>query len=206
MTIDDALDEQLIRLARDGRPLLGWKVGFTSERARKAVGSDARPFGHLLNVLDSGSEVDASSIKGCSIEPELCFTIDEGGSAAAVSAGFELNERRIETGDVEALIADNLINWGIVVGDSVAAVDDINAVDVTLSCNGEVRFAGVSRDHLDDHYASIERLSETLAAHGRKLEPGQRVITGAFTRFKVAAGEVWSAAYSGIGSVEVTFV
>jgi 2-keto-4-pentenoate hydratase len=44
-----------------------------------------------------------------------------------------------------------------------------------------------------------------LAAHGRALEPGHKVITGAFARFDAAAGQRWRAVYDGIGEVEVTF-
>ena len=64
------------RLA-NGATQIGWKVGLTSDRARKQVGIDDRPFGHLMQLFDSGQTLPASSVNGATIEPEMCFTIGE---------------------------------------------------------------------------------------------------------------------------------
>lgn len=224
LTLAAALDVQLGLLERKlagGEKLAGWKVGLTSERARKVLGVDERPFGHLLRVLESGSGVPTAEIAQASLEPELCFTIGrrlEGASldrdeiaagVARVSAGFEINERRPGSvrPDFCALVTDCLTQWGIVVGDGVelASAPDLGGVRCTLRCDGETVYDGISRDELDDHLDSLSRLVAALTAHGRALEPGQRVITGAFARFDAQAGQRWRADYEGIGSVEVTF-
>ena len=207
------------RLAR-GDQQVGWKVGLTSERARTAVGIDARPFGHLMHLVDSGATIPADAAAGASIEAELCFTAGERISGpdlsaadvrerlATVAAGYELNERRaVVGGDIAALIADNLTNWAIVEGEGapVADVDDIDATVVAVHCDGTERFRCVSRDEVDNPYESIARLAQTLHEHGLAIEPGQRIITGAYCRFDVAPGQTWSADYSGLGRVEITY-
>src|SRR6202008_3368656 len=111
LSLEQALEVQLGLLAQRqsaGEALAGWKVGLTSNRARTALGVDARPFGYLLasRVFPSGARVAAADIAKPSLEPEMCFTIGRrlaGGEVTReaiaagiehVSAGFELNERR----------------------------------------------------------------------------------------------------------------
>lgn len=225
LTLDQALAVQLGLLARrraEGETLAGWKVGLTSDRARKALGVDARPFGYLLasRVLASGAQLPAASIRAPSIEPELCFSVGRRlvgsdvsreqviAAIARVAAGFELNERRAGSArpDFGAMVTDCLTQWGIVEGTGVAltASADLSRVRCTLERDGEPVYQGVSQDELDDHFGSLQRLVVALAAHGQALEPGQKVITGAFARFDAAAGQRWRAVYEGVGEVEVS--
>jgi len=226
LSLAEALEVQLGLLARkerEGERLAGWKIGLTSNRARTALGVDARPFGHLLasRVFASGASVPAARIARPSIEPEMCFTVgarlsgagigrDEiAAGIARVSAGFELNERRTGSArpDFGAFVTDCLTQWGIVHGGGASLADagDLGLVRCTLLRDGEKVYEGVSRDELDDHLESLRRLVVELAAFGLALEPGQKVITGAFARFDAAAGQRWRAVYHGIGEVEVTF-
>jgi 2-keto-4-pentenoate hydratase len=225
LTLEEALAVQLRLLKVDlaaGEKLAGWKVGLTSPRARGALGADVRPFGYVLasKVIQSGGTLQADSIGGPAVEPELCFTFASGikgadvtrdqvrAAVATISAGYEINERRRGSvrPDLPAMVSDRLTQWGIVVGEGVP-VDgvDTDGIRCELKKNGEAIYPGVSRDELDDHFESLRRLVVELAPHGRGIEAGQRVITGAFARYEVHAGETWRADYSGVGSVEVTF-
>lgn len=221
LTFDEALEVQLALLDRElgrGEMLAGWKVGLTSERARRSVGADVRPFGYLLasRVYASGATIDAARVRQPSIEPELCFSfsaalsgeVSRDAVAAAVdriSAGFEVNERRAGSArpDMPAMVTNRLTQWGIVHGEGVplAQAGDLAAVRCTLTCDGEAVYEGVSGDELDDHLESIRRLSAALGTFGRGIEPGQRVITGAFARRDCAPGQVWVARYEPVGSV-----
>jgi 2-keto-4-pentenoate hydratase len=105
-------------------------------------------------------------------------------------------------------VTDCLTQWGIVAGSGVALSPELElgSVRCRLSRDGEQVYEGTSKDELDDHVESLRRLVVALAGQGRALEPGQRVITGAFARFDAAAGQRWRAEYSGIGAVEVRFL
>ena len=224
LDLDQALDVQLGLLDREvarGGGLAGWKVGLTSERARSALGVDQRPFGYVLRHLRSGARVPTGDIAHPSIEPEFCFTIGQriaGGqpsrdeiaaSVARVAAGFEINERRpgAVRPDFCAMVTDCLTQWAIVEGEGVPldGAPPLGDVRCTLFRDGEEVYTGLSRDELDEHLGSLARLAAVLAAHGRALEPGQKVITGAFARFEAKAGQQWRADYQGIGRVEIAF-
>lgn len=212
LTYEDGLAVQLCQLDRKldaGDTLAGWKVGLTSPRARKMIGADERPFGHLLRsrVFSAGDQVPVAEMREPHIEPELCFVfarpVDDPGqlhdAVGSVHAGFELNENRAgtATGDFPLTVADNMAQWGIVVGQGAdPRAVDLNTVSVELRCDGDVRFEGTSRDLLDDHWTSLARLVEVLGRHSRRIEAGHRVITGAFCRLPASAGEHWDATYS----------
>jgi len=226
LSLEQALEVQLGLLERkraQGDSLAGWKVGLTSERARTALGVDERPFGHLLasRLLESGASAPTAEIPRPAIEPEMCFTVGRRlsganpsrgellGSIARVAAGFELNAARPGSArpDFCAVVTDCLTQWGIVEGSGVdlAEAPDLGGVRCTLSRDGDPVYTGLSRDELDDHLDSLARLVAGLTAHGQALLPGQKLITGSFVRFDVAAGQHWRADYEGIGSVEVRF-
>ncbi|WP_419841017.1 2-keto-4-pentenoate hydratase [Candidatus Poriferisodalis sp.] len=196
---------------------VGWKVGLTSDRARIAVGVDERPFGHLNRVLASPAVIPSSEIRHASIEPELCFVIGDRiaghdvdpaavpARIAKVCAGFEINEARVTVGGcIALLVADNLTNWAAVQGSGalVPPATELDRCIVTVTCDGEERLACTAGDEVDNPYLSIACLAATLHRYGLALEPGQRVITGAYARFRVEAGQRWQARYAGIGDVE----
>lgn len=203
-----------------GAAQIGWKVGLTSDRARKQVGIDDRPFGHLMQRFESGASIAASAVNGATIEPEMCFTIGETieganvdpedvrKSISQVAAGYELNERRaVVGGNLAMLIADNLTNWAIVEGTGVpiSAIEDIDDTEIVLYRNGEECFRCLHKQEVDNPYVSIARLAATLDRFDLRLEEGQKVITGAYTRHQISSGEKWVAEYSNIGRVETNY-
>lgn len=213
------LEDQLTK----GEELGGWKVGLTSESARRRLGADERPFGFVLarRTLGPGTELAAAKMNRPSIETEMCFTMGRDVPAditpdrvldhvSTVQAGFELNEQR--QGSVQpdfcAMVTDCLTNWGIVAGPGVAPADAeaLSATVVSMERDGEEVFRGVSRDFVDDHTVSLCRLADQLGAHGHQLRAGQKIITGAFARFPAEAGQHWRATYQGIGSVDINII
>ena len=181
----------------------GWKVGLTSGAARDSMGEGFRPFGHIRSdrVFDSGVCIPLADLRSPGIENEFCFRLGrllEGpvsrrevlDAVESVAPAFELIERRLPPGaGSAALIADNLAQWGIVVGEE-RRLDwerfPFSAVAVSLSRDGEAVQRVAADGHIDDHFASIVALAAQLAAFGRRIEAGARIITGSFTKQAVA--------------------
>ncbi len=227
LTLEQALRAQLAvrqRKAAINGPQGGWKVGLTSERVRKRYGTDARPFGHIMadDIYESGATVPLLRFPNASLEPELCFTVgatlrgpgvtpaQARKAIAAVSAGFELNQGRAGgVKDFPLTVADNLSQWGIVVGETLQPIPaslELAKIKVTLRRGkAVVSETGGGPETIDDHFLSLSILANTLAAYGEVLAAGMRVITGSFAKVDVAAGQTWAAEFAGIGAVKVKF-
>ncbi len=225
MTIEDAEAMQLEILDRwctRGESLGGWKVGLTSGASRDAFGKGVRPFGHILRnrIIESGDELKHSVIKHCGVENELCFIIERDlvgpnvtprmarAAALRVAPAFEVNETRV-AGDVDGpcRVADNLSHWGIVVGEFQRFDPDFDfeSVSVALMRDGMEVERGDARGNIDDHFLSIAALARELAKFGRKLQAGQRVITGSLTRQSVKGASHWEADFGAFGTVSINF-
>ena len=226
LSFDEALRVQLDLLERrlaGGERLAGWKIGLTSATVRAHFGTERQPFGHILEsgVIPSPGKVALDRlVVGCGVEPELCVTMaselrgpgataaDARAAVASIAPGMEINQKRSGgVTDFELSVADNLTQWAIVQGPESPVTDefDSDALRVTMSCNGEVRADVVGRDVIDDHFVSVATLANVLAEYGRRLEAGQRLITGSFSKHDVSRGEEWCAEFAGLGACSVRF-
>jgi 2-keto-4-pentenoate hydratase len=220
------LERQLERLAQleaAGERRGGWKVGLTSGHARNAMGPGFRPFGYLLasRIYHSAATIPLAALAGGAIENELCFTLGADlagaparrqviGALATVAPAFEVAEERVpRSASAADRLADNLSQWGVVVGDSCSldwAGFDFSALRVTLSRNGVPVEKVAAAGHIDDHFDSIAALVAQLHAFGLGLQQGDRVITGSYTRQGVEAPSRWMGDFGpAIGTVTLQF-
>lgn len=227
LTIDDAEAIQLEVLDRwcnRGEPLGGWKLGMTSGSSRDAFGADVRPFGHILRnrIIDSDDELKFSVIRNCGVENELCFVMQDDlrgpkvtaararAAVRGVAPAFEVNETRIVgESDGPTRVADNLSQWGIVVGRLIIPLPenfDWDDLEVVLRHDGVEVERVCARGHIDDHFESIARLVRELDKFDRGLKAGQHVITGSFTRQSVSGPGRWDADFGALGSVAIRFI
>lgn len=223
---DEGLRRQLANLG--DRPVAGWKIGLTSGVARDSMGEGFRPFGYILadRVFASGAVIPLAPFRQgedirVGVENELCFRMgkalsgdasaDEARVAvASVAAGFEINEQRLpRDANVVDRLGDDLNQWGIVAGEDVVldfGAFDFASLSVALSLNGAVVETVAARGHIDDHFASIAALARQLGRFGRTLEAGSRVITGSYTRQRIADACRWQGDFGPeIGQVSVEF-
>lgn len=216
------LHRQLEKLDASAEKCGGWKVGLTSGRMRDSMGEGVRPFGHILRsrMFKSGVSLALSQVGDIGVENELVFEFGKSvpfratreelaECVAGVAAGFELNERRLPASATQAdRLADNLSQWGIVVGELVkdwrnADIDDLS---VSLICDGVEVERVSSVGHIDPHLDSLCSLSLILADFDRHIQAGDRVITGAFTRQRVSKPSNWVGDFgSQIGTVQVSW-
>ena len=226
LSVDDGERVQLSVLSRwvgSGSSRGGWKVGLTSGGMRDSFGPGVRPFGFLLKerILSSGDTLDLGRLSRPGLETELCFRIDQrlagpevdvdevSRSVGAVAAAFEVNEARIDgPQDPGIRVADNLSQWGVVVGDWVSPVPGRAVFErtvSTLSRDGALLQSVAADGHIDDHLLSLARLTRELSKFDLAVEEGDVVITGSFTRERddLRVGE-YVGAFAGIGEVRAT--
>lgn len=219
----------------EGRAVIGHKIGLTS-RAMQISSQISEPdYGTLLDSMlyratpGQVLELPARRFIAPRVEVELAFVlksdlqgpqVDVEQVLAAtdyVTPAIEIIDARIEQLDrhtrvmrkVYDTISDNAANAGIVVG---AGRADARAIDrpwvgAILRQNGVVEETGLAAGVQGDPAIGIAWLANKLAPWGERLQAGQIVLAGSFTR-PVAAktGDVFDADYGPLGRLQFTFV
>ncbi len=233
MTIDDAYLVQAawrdLRIAR-GETMVGHKIGLTSRAMQAAMNIDTPDSGFITDVMvvDAGSELVADHYGDPKLEVELAFvlgadldradhTIDEILDATEyVVPALELiaarsHRRDPDTGRTRTVvdtISDNAANAGIITGGVKVKPRDVDLrwVSAMLYRNNIVEETGVAAGVLDHPANGIVWLARRYAEQGLRLEAGQTILAGSFTRpVDVRPGDVFRADYNQLGSFEVSF-
>jgi len=222
LTLDDAYRIQLALIDRRvaaGERHIGWKVGLTAKVIQEQFGFHEPVFACILETQPTGHVFGATELIYPGFETELCVRL--GGSLegnvtfeqvrAAVDViypSFEIIETRGDLVKQMALaLADNGQQRSVVVGAPVhlpptMALDQVAAL---VQLNGQEVATGLGSAVLGNPLNSIKWLVGKLGQYGRRLHPGDIVMTGSFVRqFPLGPGDVAIAEFSGIGRVEVS--
>lgn len=232
-TFDDAYRIQAVwrdlRLGR-GETMIGHKIGLTSRAMQRAMSIDTPDSGFLTDamVIGAGAEVEAARYTDAKVEVELAFVLaqdlDQADHAIDdvldatdhVVPALELISARTyrvdpDTGrprTVVDTIADNAGDAGIVVGPTAIGPRDVDLrwVSALLYRNDSIEETGVAAGVLDHPANGIAWLARRYAEQGMKLEAGQIILAGSFTRpVDVRPGDVFRADYGPLGAFTVSF-
>lgn len=206
-----------------GQPI-GWKVGATTAAMQKLLNVPAPCAGemHIGGMHHRRAELRSADFRRLGIECEIAMELERplGGSgpvddvAAAAAVGRIFPAAEIvddRYGDfrsfgVPSLIADFFFHAGFVLGAPVTGWRDLDlaAVVGTTRVNGEARLTGRGADVLGHPMRSLAMLANRVHALGRRLEPGQIVMTGSLPLpYWTARGDHVSVELAGLGSVEI---
>lgn len=233
MTIEDAyaVQDAWIKIKQaEGRKIIGRKVGLTSRAMQLTMKIDEPDFGTLLDdmLFENGAKIPASDFIDPRLEVEITFllkddlfgenlTIEDVIAATEyVVPSLELIAARSyrvdpETGytrKVVDTISDNAANAGIIVGDTRIHPRDIDLrwTGAILYRNDIVEETGLGAGILDHPAHGIIWLAKRFAPHGIKLEAGQHIMSGSFTRpVLVRPGDDFKADFGPLGHVEIGF-
>ncbi len=227
MEIEDAYRVQDLwaeaRIAKGAR-VIGHKIGLTSRAMQMASKMTEPDYGRILDDArySDGARIKASDFIKPRLEVELAFIMGyelKGPNAQVfdvmratefVTPALEIIDYRTEVPRaIVDTIADNAAFGAIVVGGrTIRPMDvDIRWVGATLSKNGIIEESGVSAAIMGHPAAGIAWLVNKLHAVGGKLEQGQIVLAGSFTRpVDIIAGDVIHADYGPLGAIGVSFV
>jgi 2-keto-4-pentenoate hydratase len=228
LTLDDAYEIQTLQVSHwleDGAQIRGHKVGLTSAAMQRQMGVDSPDYGVLLDRMfwREHEPIPASAFVQPRVEPEVAFVLAESLTGPGVTVAdaiaavgyvlpaLELIDSRIKDWKIGLAdtIADNASSGGIVLGSSPHALDalDLRLSGCNLVKNGELAGTGASGAVLGSPLSSLVWLANTLGAHGVVLEAGHVILPGSITAsIPVAAGDVVTATFAGLGSVTARFV
>lgn len=207
-----------------GDPVVGWKVGLTSEAMRRQLNVDQPDYAALLASMrvDDGATLDRDAFIAPRIEAEIAFrlrtslrgpgvTVDDVLDATGeVLPSFELIDSRIADWRIALpdTIADSASSARFVVGRTGRPVAglDLRGIEVTVTRNGEPAGSGLGAAVLGDPAAAVAWAANTLGALGETMDAGHVVLPGAVhASVPVHAGDTFTAEFAGLGSVSVSF-
>ena len=207
-----------------GARIVGKKVGLTSRAMQDMLGVSEPDFGHLYAdmVFEETVPVAMSRFLQPKIEAELAFVMGEDvtgpgvtsvdilRTTAAVVPSFEVIDSRIADWKIKIqdTVADNGSSGGFVLGSQLMPVDAVNLkyVGLVLEKNGQILDTAAGAAILGHPAQSVAWLANALGAIGVPLKKGEIVLSGSFTKaYPVAAGDVFTATFGGLGSVSISF-
>ncbi|MEZ3159322.1 fumarylacetoacetate hydrolase family protein [Microbacterium sp. BWT-B31] len=208
-----------------GRTLVGRKIGLTSKAMQQATGITEPDYGVMFDdtVYESGADIPADHFSNVRIEVELAFvlsaplegpdlTLDDALAAIdyAVPALEVLNSHiELEGRTIVDTISDNAAYGAMVLGTTRRRPDEIDLrwVPGVLSRNGEIEETGVAAGVLGHPATGVAWLANKLHLHGARLEAGEIILAGSFTRpMWVSRGDEVRCDYGPMGVIECRFV
>lgn len=227
-TVEDSYAIQRVwrdRMIADGRTLVGRKIGLTSKAMQQATGITEPDYGVMFDdtVYPTGAEIPTAHFSNVRIEVELAFVLKsplEGPDCTladalaaidyAVPALEVLNSHiELEGRTIVDTISDNAAYGAMVLGDVHRRPDEIDLrwVPGVLSRNGEIEETGVAMGVLGHPATGVAWLANTFARHGARLEAGEIILAGSFTRpMWVSAGDEVRADFGPMGVIACRFV
>lgn len=227
-TIEDAYAIQGIwrdKSVAAGRALVGRKIGLTSRAMQQATGITEPDYGVMFDdtVYASGSDIPFDLFSNVRVEVELAFVLRtalEGPECTltdalaaidyAVPALEVLNSHiELEGRTIVDTISDNAAYGAMVLGEVRKRVDEIELrwVPGVLSINGVIEETGVAAGVLGHPATGVAWLANKLHQHGARLEAGEIILAGSFTRpVWLARGDTVSCDYREMGEVTCRFI
>lgn len=233
MTMDDAYAVQAVwtaRKLREGRRIIGRKIGLTSKAMQQALNIDIPDSGVLFDdmLFENGATIPAGRFIQPRIEAEIAFVMksDLAGPDVTVAdvlaatdyvvPSLEILDTRILRVDPETkktrnicdTIADNAADAGLVLG--VQKLDprqiDMRWMGAIVFRDGEVEETGLGAGVLNDPAAGIAWLANRLAIYGDSIRAGEVVLSGSFVRpVEAPSGSHIVADFGAYGTVECRF-
>jgi 2-oxo-hept-3-ene-1,7-dioate hydratase len=233
LTIDDAYAIQAAwlqqKLAR-GEQLVGHKIGLTSRAMQQTMNITTPDSGFLTNkmVFEPNTELMAADFLDPKLEVELAFVLatDLEGADLTVDDVLDATDHVVpaieliaarsfrrdpETGRTRTVvdtIADNAADAGIICGGERVGPRDVDLrwVAALGSRNGVIEESGVAAAVLDHPANGIVWLARRYAEQGLKLEAGQTILAGSFTRpIDIHPGDDFHFDYGPLGSFGLSF-
>jgi 2-oxo-hept-3-ene-1,7-dioate hydratase len=207
-----------------GRRLVGRKIGLTSKAMQQATGISEPDYGVMFDdtVFQSGADIPVDRFSNVRIEVELAFVLREplegpdctlqdalGAIDYAVPALEVLNSHiELEGRTIVDTIADNAAYGAMVLGSTRRRPDEIDLrwVPALLYRNGEIEETGVAAGVLDHPATGVAWLANKFSQHGARLEAGEIILAGSFTRpMWVQRGDTVRCDYGPMGEITCHF-
>ncbi|WP_103663341.1 2-oxo-hept-4-ene-1,7-dioate hydratase [Microbacterium sp. CJ77] len=207
-----------------GRRLVGRKIGLTSKAMQQATGITEPDYGVMFDdtVWQNGSVIPYDDFSNVRIEVELAFVLKEPLDGPNCTLFDVLRATEYVTPALEVLnshielegrtivdtISDNAAYGGMVVGGIPMRPDqiDLRWVSALLYRNETIEETGVAAGVLNHPATGVAWLANKFHQHGARLEAGEIILAGSFTRpMWVSRGDSVLCDYGPMGTITCRF-
>ena len=208
-----------------GRRLVGRKIGLTSKAMQQATGITEPDYGVMFDdtVYENGSTIEFDRFTNVRIEVELAFVLKsplEGPNCTLfdvlratefVTPALEILNSHIELEGrtIVDTISDNAAYGGMVLGGNPMRPDEIDLrwVSALLYKNETIEESGVAAAVLNHPATGVAWLANKFHQHGSRLEAGEIILAGSFTRpMWVNRGDSVLCDYGRMGTITCRFI
>lgn len=212
------------RALKEGRRLVGRKIGLTSKVVQAQLGVDQPDFGMLFADMayGDGEAIPAGRLIQPKVEAEIALIIDRDLTqekhtyADIISAtqyalpAIEVVDSRIENWKISLIdtVADNASSAAYVLGSRPVPLDNLDLVNckMTMTRADEVVSQGQGKACLANPLNAAVWLADEMVRRGRPLLAGDIILTGALGPMVVAhPGDAFHVEIEGFGSVTAVF-
>ncbi|NLT27227.1 MAG: 2-oxo-hepta-3-ene-1,7-dioic acid hydratase [Microbacteriaceae bacterium] len=208
-----------------GRRLVGRKIGLTSKAMQQATGISEPDYGVMFDdtVYENGSVIPYDRFTNVRIEVELAFVLKEPlegpnctlfdviRATEFVTPALEILNSHIELEGrtIVDTISDNAAYGGMVLGGNPMRPDEIDLrwVSALLYKNETIEESGVAAAVLNHPATGVAWLANKFHQHGARLEAGEVILAGSFTRpMWVERGDSVLCDYGRMGTIACRFI
>jgi 2-keto-4-pentenoate hydratase len=209
---------------KQGRRLVGRKIGLTSKSVQKQLGVDSPDFGTLFAdmAVSDGEEIAIDRVLQPKVEAEVALVLErdlkhEGitmtdviSAIAYVLPAVEIVGSRIEKWNIKLLdtIADNASSGLFAVGAEPRKLDglDLRLCGMVMERRGEPVSMGAGAACLGHPLNAALWLARTMVEVGSPLKAGDIIMSGALgPMVEISPGDVFDTRINGVGSLRVAF-
>jgi len=186
-----AAQREFVALRTGNSPIVGYKVGLTSQAMQAQCGLDAPVSGIITarNVRSSPATLALKDFMRLGVEIEIAVRLkrdvapgdDVAAAVDAIAPAMEIVDNRncdYATLDGLSFIADNGWHEAIVLGEWQSTWPELADVRATLSSGSTEIASGLGSATLGHPFASVTWLAANLAKHDGQLRAGDIVMTG----------------------------
>ncbi|MFW1799811.1 2-keto-4-pentenoate hydratase [Acinetobacter nematophilus] len=212
------------RALKEGRRLVGRKIGLTSKVVQAQLGVDQPDFGMLFADMayGDGEAIPAGRLIQPKVEAEIALIIDRDLTqekhtyADIISAtryalpAIEVVDSRIENWKISLIdtVADNASSAAYVLGSRPVPLDNLDLVNckMTMTRADEVVSQGQGKACLANPLNAAVWLADEMVRRGRPLLAGDIILTGALGPMVVVhPGDEFHVEIEGFGAVTAVF-
>ena len=208
-----------------GHRIVGRKIGLTSKAMQAATGITEPDYGVMFEdtVVQTGAVLDFDSFANVRIEVELAFVIKdalEGPNCTLfdvmrateyVTPALEVLNSHVELEGrtIVDTISDNAAYGAMVLGGNPTPPHavDLRRIGALLYRNETIEETGLAAGVLNHPGTGVAWLANKLDQHGQKLEAGEIILAGSFTRpMWVERGDAVFCDYGDMGTISCRFL